>query len=149
MWNMKGKCCMKLSRDEKVELARHRMAKAASLLADGETLLRASSFASSSNRSYYAALSAARALLVIRGTDPESHEGVKVLLSREYIRTGILARGAAETFRVLQARRMDSDYGDFIEIGTDEATDSLARARQFVEQAGAALETLLRDMRQE
>lgn len=136
---------MTLSRDEKVELARYRIAKATGLLADSETLLRASSFASSANRSYYAALSAARALLAIRGTDPETHEGVKVLLSREFIRTGILAKGAAETFRVLQARRMDSDYGDFIEIGADEATDSLSKARQFVERAGEALETLLRD----
>ena len=136
---------MTLSRDEKVELARYRIVKATGLLADGETLLRASSFASSANRSYYAALSAARALLVIRGTDPETHEGVKVLLSREFIRTGILTKGAAETFRVLQARRMDSDYGDFIEIGADEATDSLSKARQFVELAGEVLETLLRD----
>lgn len=136
---------MTLSRDEKVELARYRFAKAAGLLTDGETLLRASSFASSANRSYYAALSAARALLVMRGTDPETHEGVKVLLSREFIRTGILARGAAEIFRVLQARRMDSDYGDFIDISADEATDSLSRARQFVELATQALETLLRD----
>ena len=136
---------MTLSRDEKVELARYRISKATGLLADSETLLRASSFASSANRSYYAALTAARALLVIRGTDPETHEGVKVLLSREFIRTGILAKGAAETFRVLQARRIDSDYGDFIEIGADEATDSLSKARQFVEMAGEVLETLLRD----
>jgi hypothetical protein len=83
---------MTLSRDEKIELARHRIAKAAGLLADSETLL-----------------------------------------SREFIRTGILAKTAAEAFRVLQARRMDSD----------EAADSLSTARQFVEQAGKALETLL------
>jgi uncharacterized protein (UPF0332 family) len=136
---------MTLSGDEKVDLARYRMGKAAGLLADGETLLSASSYASSANRSYYAALSAARALLVIRGTDPESHEGVKVLLSREFIRTGMLAKSAAETFRVLQARRMDSDYGDFIEIGDSEATDSLSKARQFVESAGQVLETLVKD----
>ena len=68
-----------------------------------------------------------------------------MLLSREFIRTGILTKGAAETFRVLQARRMDSDYGDFIEIGADEATDSLSKALQFVKQAGEALETLLRE----
>ena len=135
---------MTLSRDEKVELARHRMAKAAGLLADSETLLRVSSFASSANRSYYAALSAARALLVIRGTDPETHEGVKVLLSKNFIRTGLLSRDASEIFRVLQARRMDSDYGDFIDIGATEAADSLEKARQFVDMAGNALDTLLK-----
>jgi uncharacterized protein (UPF0332 family) len=136
---------MTLSKDEKAELARYRMSKARGLLADSETLLRASSFASSANRSYYAALSAARALLVTRGADPETHEGVKVLLSKDFIRPGILERDASEIFRVLQARRMDSDYGDYIDIGIVEAGDSFEKAKQFVEMAGKALETFLTD----
>jgi uncharacterized protein (UPF0332 family) len=93
--------------------------------------------------SYYAALSAARALLVTRGTDPESHEGVKVLLSREFIRTGLLPRDTAEIFRVLQARRMDSDYGDFIEIGSTEAQNSLEQAKKFIGLCSQVLETIL------
>jgi uncharacterized protein (UPF0332 family) len=132
-----------LSRDEKAELARYRLQKAAGLLVDSETLLKASSFASSANRSYYAALSAARALLVTRGNDPETHEGVKVLLSKEFIRTGLLERDASELLRVLQARRMDSDYGDYIEIRAEEATDSLEKARRFMEMCRAALEKVL------
>lgn len=134
---------MTLSRDEKSDLARYRMQKAGALLVDSETLLGASSFASSANRSYYAALSAARALLVVRGTDPETHEGVKVLLSREFVRTGLLGRDASELLRILQARRMDSDYGDYIEIRAEEAADSLEQSRRFVEMCRGVLEKLV------
>lgn len=134
---------MTLSRDEKAELARYRFRRAEGLLRDDETLLASGSSASSANRSYYAALTAARALLLTRGTDPELHEGVKVLLSREFIRTGLLPRDVAEIFRVLQARRMDSDYGDFIEFGSTEAENSLEQAKRFIGLCGQVLETIL------
>jgi len=74
---------MTLSAQEKADLARWRMDKADGLLRDAQTLLTARSRASSANRSYYAALSSARALLVLRGNDPDSHEGVKIVLARD------------------------------------------------------------------
>jgi uncharacterized protein (UPF0332 family) len=58
---------------------------------------------------------------------------------------GILPRDASEIIRVLQARRMDSDYGDYIDIGIAEAADSVEKARRFVEMAGKTLEKLLKD----
>ncbi len=135
---------MTLSAQEKSELARYRLDRAKNLLRDAETLFRASSNESSANRSYYAILSAARALLALRGKDPESHEGVKVLLSKEFIRPGILPAHSGEIFRVLQARRMDSDYGDYVEIRPEEAEDSLKKAREFVASAEKAVAEMLK-----
>jgi uncharacterized protein (UPF0332 family) len=133
---------MTLSSDEKQALALYRLEKARALLKDAETLLAASSAGSSTNRSYYALLTAARGLLALRGHDAETHEGVKVLLSRDFIKPGVLGREYAETFRVLQARRMDSDYGDYAEIQESEARDSLERARSFI----AAIENVVNAM---
>jgi uncharacterized protein (UPF0332 family) len=135
---------MTLSAQEKSELARYRLEKAKSLLRDAETLFRASSNESSANRSYYAVLAAARALLALRGKGPESHEGVKVLLSKEFIKPGILPAHSGEIFRVLQARRMDSDYGDYVEIRSAEAEDSLMKAREFVASAEKAMADILK-----
>lgn len=135
---------MTFSAQEKNELARYRLEKAKSLLQDAETLLKASSNESSANRSYYAVLAAARALLALRGKTPESHEGVKVLLSKEFIKPGILPAHSGEIFRVLQARRMDSDYGDYIDIRPAEAEDSLRKATEFVSSAEKALEEILK-----
>jgi uncharacterized protein (UPF0332 family) len=136
---------MTMSASDKADLARFRMAKAGGLVGDAETLLAASSYASSANRSYYAVLSAARGLLALRGLDAETHDGVKVLLSRDFIKPGIIAPRAAEIFRVLQARRMDSDYGDYVEIRQSEAEDSLEKAREFLALAGKTLDGLLED----
>jgi uncharacterized protein (UPF0332 family) len=38
---------------------------------------------------------------------------------------------------------MDSDYGDYIEIGSDEATDSVRKARQFIAEADRVLQATL------
>lgn len=136
---------MTLSAREKVDLARFRMDKARGLAKDARTLLAAASFASSANRSYYAVLTAARALLALRGQDAQTHEGVKILLSRDFIKTGIVAPDAAEIFRVLQARRMDSDYGDYVEIRQLEAEDSLSKAEEFLAVAEKALEDMVKE----
>jgi uncharacterized protein (UPF0332 family) len=140
----KEKCFMTLNAQEKADLARYRAGKAEALLSDAKTLIAAGSWASSANRSYYAVLSAARSLLALRGQEPESHEGVKTVLSRDFIKTGVLPPISAETMRVLQARRMDSDYADYVEITEAEALDSLARAREFVTMAAATLQAMLK-----
>jgi uncharacterized protein (UPF0332 family) len=136
---------MTLNAQEKADLARYRAGKAEALLADAKTLIEARSWSSSANRSYCAVLSAARSLLALRGQEPESHEGVKTLLSRDFIKTGVLPPASGEILRVLQARRMDSDYADYVEITEEEAQDSLARATEFVRAAAAALLAMLKD----
>ena len=78
---------------------------------------------------------ASRSLLILRGIDPETHGGIKTMLSGEFIRTGLLTKKFGETFRSIQSRRIESDYGDYVEIGSDEAADSLRRAQHFVKKA--------------
>jgi uncharacterized protein (UPF0332 family) len=123
---------MTLDKDDKKDLANYRLEKADVFLNDAKTLLDASSYGSSANRSYYAMLSAARSLLILRGISAETHEGVKTMISREYIKTGLFPKEMGEIFRNLQARRVDSDYGDYVEISEDEARDSLAKAERFL-----------------
>lgn len=123
---------MTITVKDKIELSRYRLEKAKKLLRDALNLFNSGSYESSVNRSYYAVLTASRSLLILRGIDPETHEGAKTMLSKEFIRTGLLPKGLGETFRSIQARRIDSDYGDYVEIGIDEASDSLKRAEEFV-----------------
>jgi len=129
---------MTLTREDKIGLSNYRMEKAKALLRDAELLLASGSHASSTNRSYYALLSAVKSLLILRGIDPETHEGAKVMFSKEFIRTGLVGKEFGEAFRSLQSRRMDSDYGDYIELGPEEAKDSIERAKHFIETAETA-----------
>lgn len=137
---------MPLSIKDKTELARYRIEKAKKLLSDADTLLKANSYESSVNRSYYAVLNASRALLILRGVDPETHEGVKTMLSKEFIKPGILPKEFGEIFRAIQARRIDSDYGDYVEIGKEEADDSLKRAQKFVKKIEEVLNKIIKDL---
>lgn len=136
---------MTLSQDDKKDLAAYRLQKAAVFLNDAKTLLDASSYGSSANRSYYAMLSAARSLLILRGISADTHEGVKTMISREFIKTGLFPKEMGEVFRNLQARRVDSDYGDYVEITEQEARDSLAKAEQFVSEVKRVYRSFLEE----
>jgi len=133
---------MTLSAKEKIDLSRYRIDKAKRLLEDAQSLYDAASYESAINRIYYAVLTAARALLILRGIDPETHEGVKTMLTKEFIRTGLLPKEFGETFRSIRARRIDSDYGDYVEISIKEASESLKQSQEFVKK----LEGVLNDM---
>jgi uncharacterized protein (UPF0332 family) len=137
---------MTLSVKDKIDLSRYRIEKAKKLLQDASILLGASSYESAINRSYYAVLNASRSLLILRGIDPETHEGIKTMLSREFIRTGLLPKKFGETFRSIQARRIDSDYGDYVEIGSEEAADSLKRAESFIKKTEEIANSLVRGL---
>ena len=136
---------MTLSVNEKQDLSRHRIDRARALLHDAALLLRENSNASSANRSYYAVLNASKGLLILRGYDPETHEAVKTLLSRDFIMSGLLPKSFGEIFRSLQARRIDSDYGDYVEITEVDAADSLSRADAFVQTVEELAEKIIRE----
>lgn len=138
---------MSLSIRDKIEISRYRIEKSQRLLQDSLNLFNAGSYESSINRSYYAVLAASRSLLILRGFDPETHEGIKTMLSKEFIKTGLLPKGFGETFRSIQARRVDSDYGDYVEIGIDEASDSLKKAQEFVKKAEDLQNNMIKDLR--
>lgn len=133
---------MTLTPDNKIDLSDYRLQKARKFLDAANILCDGSRFESSVNRSYYSILSAAKALLVLRGIDPETHEGTKTMLSKEFIRTGLLPQEFGEIFRNIQSRRLDSDYGDYVEISKDEARDSVAKAKIFVERIAELMEKI-------
>jgi len=135
-----------MSINDKIDLCKYRIEKSKKLISDATKLFDAASYESSVNRSYYAIHTAAKALLVLRGIEPETHDGVKTMLSKEFIRTGLLPKEFGETFRGIYARRIDSDYGDYIEIGIDESAESLKRAYEFVEKVEELTINILKDL---
>jgi len=123
---------MTLSVEERINVSNYRLEKAKESLNDSSLLFAHKSYNASANRSYYAVLLAARSLLILRGIDPESHEGVKTMFAKEYIKTELLPATYSDYFRNLQGRRIDSDYSDYVEINELEAEDSLSKAKQFI-----------------
>ena len=128
---------MTLNVDDKKTLSDVRFAKAREALADARATLADERLNNAVNRSYYAALSAVRALLILDGVNPESHGGAVTILGLRFIRTKLLPVIVAKDFKTLMARRTDVDYGDFESTSRSDAEDSVQRADRLLNQIDA------------
>lgn len=124
---------MTLEKQDKKALSDVRMAKAREFLEDARANLRESRHRTAINRSYYAALSAVRAILILEGANPETHEGAVTMLSLRFIKPGLLPVDIVKNFKVLLSRRSDVDYGDFDTIGESDAADSIKLTGEIIE----------------
>ena len=135
---------MMLDPQDKRTLSEARMAKARECLADARGNLEAGRFRTAVNRSYYAALSAVRSILILEGANPETHEGAVTLLGLRLIRPGLLSIDVVKNFKLLLSRRTDVDYGDFDTIGEADARDAARVAEQTLDAIEAVRRTLCR-----
>lgn len=124
---------MTLDTKDKKALSDARMDKAKEFLSDARATYNERRFRTSVNRAYYAALNAVRAVLILEGANPETHEGAVTLFSIRFIKTGILTVDIIKKFKILLSRRTDVDYGDFDTIDAADAEDSLKSAGLIIE----------------
>ena len=117
---------------DKAELSNTRMEKAREFLSDARATFSDKRYRTSVNRAYYASLNAVRAILILEGVNPETHEGAVTLLSLRFIKPGILPVDIIKKFKILLSRRTDVDYGDFDTIDAKDAEDSLKDAEEII-----------------
>jgi uncharacterized protein (UPF0332 family) len=93
--------------------------------------------------SYYAALYAAKALLMTRGIATNRHSAVLRLVGREFVQTGVLDRGHSRIIGLLLESRIAADYDAAPAFTIAEAQEHLEQARDFVATASALLDDIL------
>ena len=118
-------------KDKKI-LSDVRMDRAREFLADAYANFKDQRYRTAVNRSYYASLSAIRALLILEGINPETHEGVLTMLSLRFIKTEILPVHIIKIFKTLFSKRTDVDYGDFDTTSSADAEESLKSAEEII-----------------
>lgn len=123
---------MKLSAEDKKNLSSIRFEKAEEFLQDARANLQESRPKTAVNRAYYAALQAARALLILEGINPDTHSGAVTTLSLRFVKTGLLPIDVIKSFKLLLSRRTDVDYGDFEVIEHEDAEDSVKKAEDII-----------------
>jgi hypothetical protein len=123
---------MTLQPEDKINLSKARISKAMDFLDDARLNLEKKRLMTSVNRSYYAVLHAVRALLILEGVDPRTHEGVITMLSLRFVKPGLLSTDAIKDFKILLSRRTDVDYGDFESIDLEDAEDSVKKADELI-----------------
>lgn len=123
---------MSLELRDKLSLSDIRIKKAYEALDDARANLKDGRYRTSVNRSYYAVLNAVRALLILEGSNPKTHEGALTMLSLRFVRPGLLSKEFVKRFEILLSRRTDVDYGDLEIVDREEAEDSLRIAEEFI-----------------
>jgi uncharacterized protein (UPF0332 family) len=132
-----------LEAQDKRTLSDLRMAKAKECLEDARANRWEGRHKTAVNRAFFAALSAIRSLLILEGSNPETHEGVITMLSLRFVKPDLLPVAFVKSFKLLQSRRADVDYGDIDTIGPEEAADAVQIAEEMIQQAEALRKTLL------
>jgi uncharacterized protein (UPF0332 family) len=132
-------------KDKKI-ISDTRMEKSREFLSDARATYDDKRYRTSVNRAYYAALNAVRAILILEGANPETHDGAVTLLSLRFVKTGVLPVDVIKKFKVLLSRRTDVDYGDFDTTGATEAEDSLRSAEAVIEVIDRARQKIIIDL---
>lgn len=134
---------MMLSKEEKKTLSGYRLNKAENLLNDARLLLSESRWESSINRSYYAALNAAKAVLILFGDDPKTHDGVKVMVNKKLVLDGLIPKEYGKWFRNLSFERENVDYSDYTIVDKSDAEESFSNAANFISKIKEVTDNLI------
>ncbi|MBI5026070.1 MAG: HEPN domain-containing protein [Nitrospirae bacterium] len=126
---------------------RGELQKAKSLLEDAKLLLEKERFGSSINRSYYAALTAAKGALILFGTDPKTHEGVKTMVGKKLIMDGYMSAEYGKWFRSLLSEREDADYADFTIVDKNDAEEAYNNASAFIKKTAEVVDGIIKELR--
>lgn len=84
------------------------------------------------NRVYYAVFHAVTALLIKNGLHAESHQGVMVLLSKHFVKEGLIDAEYGRLFARLENMREKSDYTCLFETTEEEVVPMIPKAKELV-----------------
>jgi len=100
-------------------------------LKSAEVLIEKSFYEDAISRCYYGALHAARALLLIEDINISSHQAVRRLVGKHFIKTGKLDKKYAKILAEVQDDRYRADYDVIYSATEEEAEDNLKEAKEF------------------
>jgi len=121
-----------MAADEITERIKAGLARAHEKLAVAKHVLAAGYPADAVSPAYYAVFHAAEAVLLVEGDEPRSHEGLKTLFGRRFVKTGRRPAEMAEILRELKDERESSDYSIFPAITAEEGERAVASAARFI-----------------
>lgn len=130
-----------LDEQSRKDLVRYRLERAEETIEESMLLAKESHFNAAANRLYYACFNAARGLLISDGIETSTHNGVKSMVSMNYIRKGLLAIEHGATLTDLFNQRHVSDYEAYAFRDASSVEYLLPKAEAFIE----AVETLVKN----
>ncbi len=125
------------------DLARHRLEKAYYNLSVARANYQQGFYKDAITKSYYAILTAMRALLALHHIDSKRHEGVITLFHKHFIKQNLIPKEFSKTITRTKKLREEADYGDYVEVTKDEAFEEMKHTEKFLKKAEKLLIKLL------
>ena len=118
----------------------HERRRAAESLRAAELCWQAGLYADAVSRAYYSAFHTATALIGMRGLIAKSKRGLRTLVKREFIDSGLLEQQLDPEIEHLHDLRIVADYRSRIQISEPEAVGACHTAARFLDAAGPLLD---------
>ncbi len=114
------------------ELVKYRINRANETLKEVEVLIENQFWNASVNRIYYACYYAVTALLVKNGIKAQTHAGTRQMFGLHFIKSGLIDKGLGRFYSDIFDKRQTGDYDDFIIFDSEEVTNLLSSAKNFI-----------------
>ena len=124
---------MGLSEDEKNALITLKIERAKETIKEVPVLMEQGFYRTSANRMYYACYYIVSALLLQRGYDTRTHNGIITLFSLKFVKTNIVGIEEGRLYRSLFELRQTGDYDELVFIDKEDIEMRLTPAEKFIE----------------
>lgn len=111
----------------------YRLEKAGETYSDAKLLAENKSWNSCVNRLYYACFYSVSALLIKYNFEAKSHNGVRTIFFREFIKTEKVHKDFGKLYSDLFDWRNKGDYSDFVDFGKEDVLPLLEKAGKFID----------------
>jgi uncharacterized protein (UPF0332 family) len=119
------------------DIIRYRIERAVETLQEARLMLDSGHLHGAANRIYYACFYATVALLLTRNLSSPKHSGVMALFNRHFVKEGTVPVDMGKFYSRIFDTRLESDYGDIVELEQDDIKADLERAEDFIKQIKA------------
>ena len=126
--------------DERETLVRYRMERARETLVEANLMAQTGHWNACVNRLYYACFYAVTALLLKHNLSATRHAGVRSLLNRHFVRTGIIPTALGMLYGELFESRQLGDYRDLVRFEERQVRPWILEAQRFVANIEALLQ---------
>lgn len=123
------------------EYITYRFKKAKEAYADAEILAENNSWNACINRLYYACFYSVTALLLYNGLEAKSHNGIRTLFFREFVKSEKLDKDFGKLYSDLFDWRNKGDYADFVDFSREDVEPILIKTNDFLDAVERLLET--------
>lgn len=123
---------MSLNDEEKKMVIAYRLDKANKTLYEAQKVIELSLWATAANRLYYAVYYAVSSLLIAKGLNAKTHEGIIRMFNMHFINTGKIDMELGRQYNRLFTMRITGDYGDCFDLQETDVKPLVEPASQLI-----------------